>query len=50
VEQPGGVLLASGFSKHMWVTGDWKPARLERQLPELYRLLKDVYTAAFTKI
>jgi acyl-CoA thioester hydrolase len=48
-DKPEGELLAAGFSKHMWVTRDWKPARLERQLPELHRLLQTTFIGAFTK-
>ncbi|MFC0214119.1 acyl-CoA thioesterase [Paenibacillus chartarius] len=38
---PEGLLFATGFTKHMWVTKEWKPARLERHLPELHRMLQE---------
>lgn len=41
--EPQGVLLAAGFSKHMWVNRDWKPVRLERHLPELHDLLQRMF-------
>ncbi|MBW5447425.1 YbgC/FadM family acyl-CoA thioesterase [Cohnella sp. CFH 77786] len=38
-EPPGGVLVA-GSTRHVWVNAAWKPVRLDREAPELYRKLK----------
>jgi acyl-CoA thioester hydrolase len=35
-----GELLVSGGTRHVWVGRDFKPARLDRRLPELYALLR----------
>lgn len=35
-----GELLVSGGTRHVWVTPDFKPVRLDRKLPELYALLQ----------
>ncbi|MGU3473080.1 acyl-CoA thioesterase [Paenibacillus sp. D51F] len=35
-----GELLVSGGTRHVWVGKDFKPARLDRRLPELYAILK----------
>lgn len=32
-----GELLVAGTTSHVWVNGDWKPVRLDRALPELFR-------------
>src|SRR5690606_26305679 len=34
-----GQVLASGESRHAWVNPGFKPVRLDREKPELYRLL-----------
>lgn len=34
-----GVLLVSGWSRHVWVNATWRPARIDREAPELYRLV-----------
>lgn len=39
-DEPYGQLLVSGRTRHMWLNGQWKPARLDREAPELYDLLK----------
>jgi acyl-CoA thioester hydrolase len=39
--EPEGELLVSGKTRHVWLNRDWKPARLDRELPELMRLLGD---------
>lgn len=33
-------LLAAGGTRHMWVNASFKPARLERSMPELYAMLQ----------
>lgn len=37
--EPSGELLVSGATRHMWLNRSWKPARLDREAPELYKLL-----------
>lgn len=32
-------LLVTGTTRHMWVNRQWKPARIDRIAPELYRQL-----------
>ncbi len=34
-----GLLLVSGTTHHIWVNRDWKPIRLNRQMPQLYELI-----------
>ncbi|GBG08844.1 thioesterase [Paenibacillus sp. MY03] len=34
-----GELLAEGGTKHVWVGSDWQPVRMNRIMPELYKLL-----------
>ncbi|GAA3401646.1 thioesterase family protein [Paenibacillus hodogayensis] len=38
---PVGDLLVEGLTRHMWLNRDWKPARIDKEAPELYRLLGD---------
>lgn len=33
-------LLVSGRTRHMWINKRWKPTRLNRQAPEIYKRLK----------
>ena len=40
VGEPTGELLTKGVSKHMWVSSDWKPARLNKVAPEIYQKLE----------
>jgi len=35
-----GELLVTGSSNHVWVNGEWKPARMDRFLPELFHAIK----------
>lgn len=37
-----GQLLVQGGTEHVWVTNDFRPARLNRMLPELYEKLLSV--------
>ncbi|MBP1993257.1 acyl-CoA thioesterase [Paenibacillus eucommiae] len=37
--KPGGELLVSGLTRHVWVNLSWKPVRIDRELPELFQLL-----------
>ncbi|HEX7057947.1 MAG TPA: thioesterase family protein [Bacilli bacterium] len=37
---PEGELLSSGSSRHMWLNREWKPARLDKIAPEVFRLLQ----------
>lgn len=43
VEIPQGELLATGFTRHAWMSKEWKPIRLNREAPEVYRFLDDHY-------
>lgn len=38
---PVGDLLVSGMTRHVWLNREWKPTRIDRELPELFRLLGD---------
>jgi len=35
-----GELLVTGSTQHVWLNGDWKPARLDKALPEVYQALQ----------
>ena len=37
--EPEGELLVTGATRHVWLNRDWKPVRIDREAPELYRLL-----------
>jgi acyl-CoA thioester hydrolase len=37
---PLGELLVTGSTSHVWVNQEWKPARLDRALPELFHAIK----------
>ncbi len=40
LDQPlPGELLVSGSTSHVWLNKEWKPVRLDRALPELYRAI-----------
>ncbi|WP_199615695.1 acyl-CoA thioesterase [Paenibacillus alkalitolerans] len=34
-----GAILATGRTEHVWVGKDWKPVRLAKAAPEIYRVL-----------
>ncbi|OUN01074.1 MAG: thioesterase [Paenibacillaceae bacterium ZCTH02-B3] len=34
--EPPGELLARGWTRHVWVGRNWKPVRLDREVPDLY--------------
>jgi len=36
-----GELLTSGTTRHVWVNREWKPSRLDKNVPKLYDALKD---------
>lgn len=40
--EPYGELLAKGTTKHMWVKEDWKPARMNRVAPQVYKILEEL--------
>lgn len=40
--EPFGELLAKGTTKHMWVNEDWKPARMNKVAPEMYKILEKI--------
>lgn len=35
-------LLATGGTVHMWLNKDWKPARVDKIAPDVFKLLRDV--------
>lgn len=37
--EPEGELLVTGGTKHMWVNRSWKPVRIDREAPDLYKLI-----------
>ncbi|WP_442601469.1 acyl-CoA thioesterase [Paenibacillus sp. KN14-4R] len=37
--EPIGELLVSGVTRHVWVNRAFRPARLDKELPELYALM-----------
>lgn len=36
-----GELLTSGTTRHVWLNSEWKPSRLDKNVPKLYDALKD---------
>ncbi|HAF98959.1 MULTISPECIES: acyl-CoA thioesterase [Paenibacillus] len=36
-----GELLTSGTTRHVWLNREWKPSRLDKNVPKLYDALKD---------
>jgi hypothetical protein len=40
--EPAGELLVTGSTKHIWVSREWKPARLDRAFPELFAVLPNI--------
>lgn len=39
-----GELLVKGMTKHVWINTTWKPVRIDKEAPEIYTVLKDLYT------
>jgi acyl-CoA thioester hydrolase len=39
---PQGELLVSGTTKHVWINDKWKPVRLDKEAPDIYRLLQNL--------
>lgn len=37
--EPEGELFVNGMTRHVWLNRDWKPVRIDREAPELFRLL-----------
>ena len=37
-----GDMIASGHTLHMWLNNEWKPARLDKVAPDVYKLLDDI--------
>ncbi|MCP1306170.1 MULTISPECIES: acyl-CoA thioesterase [Paenibacillus] len=35
----GEELLVTGGTQHVWLNQDWKPVRIDREVPDLYALL-----------
>jgi len=44
---PGGMnksdLLVSGSTRHVWLNSDWKPVRIDKEAPELYRTINEYH-------
>lgn len=40
-DEPSGELLVSGTTKHVWLNREWKPARIDKEAPDLFRLLEE---------
>ncbi|MFD1038447.1 acyl-CoA thioesterase [Virgibacillus byunsanensis] len=40
--EPFGELLAKGSTMHMWVNQKWKPARINKEAPEVYTALQSL--------
>jgi acyl-CoA thioester hydrolase len=40
--EPAGELLVTGSTKHIWVSREWKPVRLDRAFPELFAVLPNI--------
>ncbi|MFC4812537.1 acyl-CoA thioesterase [Paenibacillus sp. GCM10023250] len=38
--EPPGKLLVKGGTRHVWVNREWRPARLDKALPDLYKMLE----------
>jgi len=38
--QQEGELLITGHTKHVWLNQSWRPARIDREAPELYALIR----------
>jgi len=39
-EEPPGTMLVKGSTRHVWVNAAWKPVRLDREAPELYKAMQ----------
>lgn len=42
-EEPPGPALVRGSTRHVWVNTAWKPVRLDREAPEAYNKIRDLY-------
>lgn len=40
--EPYGKVLATGRTTHMWLSDQWKPARLDKRAPEVFELLQNI--------
>lgn len=43
IAEPFGELLATGATKHMWVNQKWKPVRMNKTAPGVYKLLENIH-------
>lgn len=41
--EPKGELLVSGGTRHVWVNPAWKAVRIDKEAPDLYKLITDDY-------
>ena len=39
-EEPPGPMLVAGSTRHVWVNAAWKPIRIDREAPELYKAIR----------
>jgi acyl-CoA thioester hydrolase len=46
-DEPPGELLVYGGTRHVWVSAEWRPSRLDKGIPELYELLKSVASGEY---
>ncbi len=44
VDHTDGELLVSGYTEHVWVDSNWKPARIDKQAPALYNGIKQQFS------
>mgnify|MGYP002335947135 FL=1 len=38
--EPNGELLVSGVTKHVWLNRSWKAVRIDKESPDLYKIIK----------
>jgi acyl-CoA thioester hydrolase len=39
-DEPSGELLVSGVTRHVWVNRAWRPIRVDKIAPDLFRIIK----------
>ncbi len=47
-EERAGTLLNTGRTEHIWLSADWKPIRLHKTAPELYKRIENWVSAGST--
>jgi acyl-CoA thioester hydrolase len=43
--EPQGDLLVSGMTRHVWVSSAWKPARIDKEAPDLFELIRSNFSS-----